>query len=45
MLSLDPLMITALDVAQGTGGSVSIDLKFRDLVMSGLKNLTVTKVR
>ncbi|KAK6633714.1 hypothetical protein RUM44_004321 [Polyplax serrata] len=43
LFPLDPLKITKLELAQGSG-PVSIDLKFRDLILKGLGNVTITNI-
>jgi len=44
VLPIDPLRLTKLGIAQGNG-PVSIDLEFRDLDMTGLKNLRLTEAK
>lgn len=42
--SLEPLRISRIDIKQGSGSAIPINLNFRDLELSGMSGITVTRV-
>lgn len=42
--SLDPLHINSIDIIQGTSSPINIDLKFKNLDMTGISKAIITKV-
>lgn len=43
--SIEPLYVNAIDIVQGSNSPIAIDLKFKDLELSGLSRAVITKVK